>query len=174
MLRGILGKYNPIEHAKDATKLGKLLVKNLPPEKDPSLAQTIDKLARPPCSLLKHFSTILIKHGKRRDALLMRINTALKLKYGVPNPIEVAVDAITPIIRFYRPKNKKIWIPEAIWPKSSTGMAIRWIAKAASNRTYGQWKRPDLERGLTDEIEGILAGTSSLFTKKLACHKNPN
>ena len=174
MLRGILGKYNPVAHSKDASRLGKLLVKNLPQEKDPSVAQAIDKLARPPCSLLQHFSSILIQHGKRHDALLMRINTALKIKYGVPNPIEVAVDAVKPIIRYYRPKDRKIWLPEAIWPKSSTGMAIRWITKAASARTYGEWKRPDLGRGLMDEIEGILSGTSSLFAKKLACHKNPN
>ena len=101
MLKGVLNKFHPTEHAKDAARMSKLLNKPVTsPEKDPNYAQAVDLLARPPTALLTHFSSMLTKHGHRNDALLVRITTALRLKYAVPNPIEHAVDALKPTIRF--------------------------------------------------------------------------
>lgn len=173
MLKGVLNKFHPVEHGKDAQRLAKLL--NKPPEspaRDANYAQAADRLARPPTALLTHFSNLLTKHGHRKDALVMRITTKLRQKYGIPNPIEVAVDALKPTIRYYRPKDRKVWVPEALWPKSAASVAMRWIIGAASSRTYGHL--PNLERGLLDEVEAVLQGTSPLFSKKLQCHKNPN
>ena len=173
MLKGVLNKFHPIEHAKEAQRMAKILNKPAEtPAQDPNYAQAVDLLARPPTALLSHFSALLIKHGHRHDTLLSRITTKLRLKYSVPNPIESAVDALKPTIRYFRPKDRKVWVPEAVWPKSAASMAMRWIIRAATARKYGE--RPDLERGLFDELDAVLAGTSSLFSKKQQCHKNPN
>lgn len=173
MLKGVLNKFHPVEHAKEAQRMAKMLNKTPEsPAQDPNYAQAVDRLARPPTALLSHFSALLTKHGHRSDIRLTRIATKLRLKYAVPNPIECAVDALRPTIRYYRPKDRKVWVPEAVWPKSAASMAMRWIIRAASARKYGEL--PNLERGLFDEVDAVLAGTSSLFSKKQQCHKNPN
>lgn len=175
MLKGALNKYHPVQHAKDALSLSKILNKTTAtPQQNPNYAQAMDRLARPPTALLTHFASLLTKHGRRNDSLLLRVSTALRLKYAHANPVEQAVDALKPTIRYYKPKDRKVWVPEAVWPKSALSMAMRWIIRAASARTYGQFKQPDLERGLLDELDAVLSGTSSLYAKKLQCHKNPN
>ena len=126
--------------------------------------------------ILSKFVTTLTKHGMRRDVILCRVSTKLSIKYGRPDVLAKAVDAIRPVVRFNKePVKRKTWIPIALSEKSSIGLGIRWIIKAASEREYTDTtKRRDLERSLEDEIEAVLQGTSSLYSKRAQFHRNPN
>lgn len=161
---------NPIKYAQQA----KAVQRSMQQGASPATAAALDLLRRESTQILQHMAGLLTKCGKRQDSLLARVHHQLAIKYGHPQPIELAVDAIRPVIRYYKPKNLKVFVPEALWPRTSIGMALRWIVKGAEARTYGPWKLPNLERGLLDEIDAILMGTSGLFARKLQCHKNPN
>jgi ribosomal protein S7 len=168
------GQHHPAKFAQQFKKINEQRFKDVQYKKSPTTAAAMDLLQREPTQILAHLAGLLTKNGKRQDAVLMRVHNALSLKYGHPNPVEVAVDAVRPIVRYFKPKNIKIFVPEALWPRTSIGMALRWIVKGAEARTYGPWKVPDLERGLGDELDSVLDGTSALYARKLQCHRNPN
>lgn len=62
----------------------------------------------------------------------------------------------------------------ALSPQTANAMALRWVVEAAAQRTYGAGGRPCIVRGLFDEFDAILKGTSGLFSKRFATHRNPN
>lgn len=131
---------------------------------------------REPDAVTNSFIATLTRHGIRRDSLLARVTSKLRLKYGHPAPLDLAIDALRPSVRYVRPKDSKsskYHVPVALWPQSGVGMAVRWVVKAARERKY-RGQRPDLERGLWDELDAVLSGTSSLFAKKANMHRNPN
>lgn len=126
-----------------------------------------------PVELMSHFAKVLTKHGHRGDDVLSRVSATLRHKYGHPNPIQVAVDGIKPVLKYQRFKPARQSIPIVLHPKPSVGIALRWIVDLASKRTY-IGDRPCLERGLVDELDAIIQGTSSLYAKRAQFHKNPN
>jgi ribosomal protein S7 len=125
-----------------------------------------------PASLLTHFVRILTKNGNRRDELLARVNGSLRQKYAIEHPIQAAVEAIKPVLKYQRFKNARHHVPIVLHPKSAESIAIRWIVAAALNREH-QGKR-SLERGLFDEMDAILQGNSPVYQKRLNFHRNPN
>ena len=126
-----------------------------------------------PVELMSHFARILTKHGLRGDDVLARVSASLRHKYGHPDPIQVAVDGIKPVLKYQRFKPARQSVPIVLHPKPSVGIAIRWIVDLASKRTY-VGDRPCLERGLVDELDAIIQGTSPLYAKRAQFHKNPN
>lgn len=136
-----------------------------------SLAQ-MDVSSRP-VELMTHFAKVLTKHGIRGDDVLARVSATLRHKYGHPDPIQVAVDGIKPVLKYQRFKPARQSVPIVLHPKPSVGIALRWIVDLASKRTY-VGDRPCLERGLVDELDAILQGTSALYAKRAQFHKNPN
>lgn len=127
---------------------------------------------RTPEELLRHFSALLTRHGSRGESIVSRVNHQLRLRYGVDNPIGTAVDAIKPVIKYYKSKATKRYQPLALYPKNAEGMALRWIIEAANLRTY-IGGRPDIVRGLVDELDNIIQGNSPIFQKRFNTHRNP-
>lgn len=123
--------------------------------------------------VMSHFGSILTKNGKRGDEILAQVNGQLSVKYGVPCPICIAVNAIRPIIKYSKSKVRRSYTPVALFPKTAEGIAMRWIVEIARGRTY-VGGRPNIVRGLTDEIDAIIQGTSTLYAKRFQTHKNPN
>ena len=131
---------------------------------------------RDPKLVTDAFKAALTKHGVRRDGILARVTAKLRSKYGHPIPLDLAVDALRPSVKYLRPKDTrsaKYFVPIAVWPDSGIGMAVRWIVKAGELKTY-KGMRPDLERGLFEELDAVLSGQSPLFAKKANMHRNPN
>lgn len=149
---------------------------DLKPPTTSNTSTTIPPYTRSPDLVTKAFYAALTRHGIRRDSILARVTAQLRLKYNHPAPLDLAIDALKPAIRFVRPKDTKAGkyhVPVAVWPESGVGMAVRWVVKAAEGRKY-RGQRPDLERGLWDELDAVLSGSSSLFAKKANMHRNPN
>lgn len=121
-------------------------------------------------ALTKTFSQILTKGGKRQEAILARVNSRLKLKYQVDNPIQLAITACKPIVRFKKTKPKR-YEPIALTEKIQMNLAIKWIIECAYKREYDNIK--DLERGLFDEVVSVLDGSSKVYEKRFNMHKSP-
>lgn len=125
-----------------------------------------------PVEVMNHFVKVMTKGGRTRDDLVSKVNSKLKQRYGVEFPIQVAVDAVKPVLKFQRFKNSKKYVPIVLHGKSAEGIAIRWIVQSAHSREY--LGKRNLERGLFDEIDAILQGTSSVYQKRFNFHRNPN
>ena len=125
-----------------------------------------------PFELMNHFVKVLTKGGHCRDDIIARVNSKLKQRYGVEYPIQVAVDAVKPVLKFQRFKHSKHYVPIVLHGKSAEGIAIRWIINTAYSKEY--LGKRDLERGLYDEIDAILQGSSSVYQKRFNFHRNPN
>lgn len=131
---------------------------------------------QPPISnrdLLRHLSALLTRHGSRGEPIVAAVQATLQVRYGVADPIRRALDAVKPVIKYYKSKVSRQYIPLALYPKVADAMALRWIINAAGERTF-VGGRPNITRGLTEEIEAIIQGTSSLYAKRFATHRNPN
>jgi len=122
--------------------------------------------------LMNHFVKVLTKGGQSRDDIIARVNSKLKQRYGVEYPIQVAVDAVKPVLKFQRFKHSKQYVPIVLHGKSAEGIAIRWIINTAHSKEY--LGKRNLERGLYDEIDAILQGSSSVYQKRFNFHRNPN
>jgi len=105
--------------------------------------------------------------------LAAAVNFTLRVKYQVPDPIRAAIEAIRPVLKYQRFKMDKAASTILLEPKIADGVAIRWVVGQASERTYTGGLR-DIERGLVDEFDAILQGTSSLYQKRFQMHRNPN
>lgn len=125
-----------------------------------------------PVDLMNHFVKVMTKGGHCRDDIIARVNSKLKQRYGVEYPIQVAVDAVKPVLKFQRFKHSKQYVPIVLHGKSAEGIAIRWIVNSAYAKEY--LGKRNLERGLYDEIDSILQGTSSVYQKRFNFHRNPN
>lgn len=132
-------------------------------------------LAKPttPKELHRHLAAMLTRHGNRGEWIVSDVQQQLVARYRHPNPIPLAINAVKPVIRYYKSKSNKAYIPIALWPRTAESMALRWLIRAARNRMY-VGERPDIVRGLVDELEAIIQGTSNLFRKKFDTHRNPN
>lgn len=123
-------------------------------------------------------STTMTRHGIRRDTILGRITTRLAMRYGRPDALAVAVDAIRPVVRYHKePVLRKSWIPMALPEGPSIGLAIRWILGNAKAKEYFGTtgiRRRDLERAVEEELVAILDGSSNLYAKRLQFHRSPN
>ncbi len=128
---------------------------------------------RTDAAIISHFNAVLTRHGVRGDKITSEVNRRLVAKYGVPNAIPLAVNALKPIVKYNKSKVRRSFIPIPLFPKTAEGMAMRWIVEAAEQRTY-VGGNPEIVRGLFDEIDSIIQGTSSLFQKRFQAHKNPN
>lgn len=122
--------------------------------------------------IMKHFTQIVTKGGQKRDDVICRVNAQLRQKYGVEWPIQIAVDSVKPVLKYQRFKHSKQYVPIILHESSAEGIAIRWIIDAAGNRTY--LGKKNFERGLVDEIDAVLQGTSSVYQKRFNFHRNPN
>lgn len=125
-----------------------------------------------PIDLMNHFVKVMTKGGQCKDDIVARVNSKLRQRYGVEYPIQVAVDAVKPVLKFQRFKHSKQYVPIVLHGKSSEGIAIRWIITSAYSKEY--LGKRDLERGLYDEIDSILQGSSSVYQKRFNFHRNPN
>lgn len=123
--------------------------------------------------MMTHFAKILTKHGRRGDHVLARVSMALRHKYQHPSPIQLAIDAIKPVLKYQKFKHARSYVPVVLHPKPSCSIAMRWILDLAGKRIY-TGNRPSLERGLVDEIDAIINRTSTLYARRLQFHKNPN
>lgn len=129
--------------------------------------------------VVRHCAKILTRHGLRGEAILAPALAVLRSRYGVADPLAPAVAALRPAVRYAKPRGPRgpatrRAAPTALFPRVATGIALRWIVDAAGERTYTAGGRPDIVRGLVDEVEAVLAGTSPLYAKKLQMHRNPN
>lgn len=129
-------------------------------------------LSSSPIDLMSHFAKVMTKGGRSRDDIVARVNSKLKQRYGVEFPMQVAVDAVKPVLKFQRFKHSKQYVPIVLHSKSSEGIAIRWIVNTAHSREY--LGKRNIERGLYDEIDAILQGDSSVYQKRFNFHRNPN
>lgn len=125
-----------------------------------------------PKMLVPTFLTILCKKGIKRENVLASVNSRLKHSFQTDNPIQIAIDAIKPVLKYKKLKGLKKAVPVVLNEKTQINTAIKWIVDSASSKQYNQ--KPSLEKGLYDEISSILLGTSSLFTKRFQFHRNPN
>lgn len=123
--------------------------------------------------LLRHFSALLTRHGARGEPLVAAVQRQLQVKYGVEDPILRAVDAVKPVIKYYKSKVTRLFVPLALYPKNADAMALRWIIAAAEGKTYVGGKA-DIVRALVDEIDSIIQGSSALYQKRFNTHRNPN
>lgn len=123
--------------------------------------------------LLRHLAAILTRNGQRGEPIVANAHYRLQTRYRHPEPIKIAIDALKPVIRYQKSKNSKAYIPMALYPRTAEAMALRWVVRAANSRMY-VGERPDIVRGLTDEFDAIIQGTSSLFRKRFDIHRNPN
>ena len=103
---------------------------------------------------------------------MSQVNAILRQRYGVEWPIQVAVDSVKPVLKFQRFKHSKQYVPIILHAASAEGIAIRWIVQAAHNRMY--LGKRDFKRGLVDELDAVLQGTSSVYQKRFTFHRNPN
>lgn len=104
---------------------------------------------------------------------MAEVHRRLVARYRHPHPIVSAIEAVKPAIKYYKSKSSRAYIPLALYPRTAEAMAMRWLIQEARAKTY-VGGRPDIVRGLVDEIETILQGTSSLFRKRFDTHRNPN
>ena len=123
--------------------------------------------------VLRHLSALLTRHGARGEPLVAAVQRHLQVRYGVQDPILRAINAVKPVIKYYKSKSNRQFVPLALYPKTANAMALRWIISAASGRTF-VGGRPDIVRALGDEIDAILQGTSPLYQKRFNTHRNPN
>ncbi len=123
-------------------------------------------------AIMKHFTQIVTMGGQKRDDVVSKVNAILRQKYGVEWPIQVAVDSVKPVLKFQRFKHAKQYVPIILHAASAEGIAIRWIVQAAHNRNY--LGKRDFKRGLIDELDAVLQGTSSVYQKRFTVHRNPN
>jgi ribosomal protein S7 len=123
-------------------------------------------------AIMKHFTQIVTKGGQKRDDIISQVNAILRQKYGVEWPIQVAVDSVKPVLKFQRFKHSKQYVPIILHAASAEGIAIRWIVQAAHNRNY--LGKRDFKRGLIDELDAVIQGTSSVYQKRFTFHRNPN
>lgn len=86
--------------------------------------------------------------------------------------MQIALEAVKPVLKYQRFKHSRQYFPIVLHGKSAEGIAIRWIVDAAHNKEY--LGKRDLERGLYDEIDGILLGNSAVYQKRFNFHRNPN
>lgn len=146
---------------------------------DPSTATSATApsaaLAKPstPKELTRHLAALLTRHGSRGEWMVAEVQRRLVARYRHPHPIGAAIEAVKPVIKYYKSKSSKAYIPLALYPRTAEAMAMRWLIQAARAKTY-VGDRPDIVRGLVDEIETILQGTSALFRKRFDTHRNPN
>ncbi|PJF19410.1 Ribosomal protein S7 [Paramicrosporidium saccamoebae] len=126
-----------------------------------------------PHALLRHLSALLTKAGQRGEPLVSSVNAQLRLRYGVDNPIQIAVDAIKPVIKYYKSKITRRFVPLALYPRNAEAMAMRWVIEQANGKSY-IGGRPDIVRALVDEFDSIIQGTSTLYIKRFNTHRNPN
>lgn len=126
-----------------------------------------------PKELTRHLAALLTRHGSRGDWIVAEVHRRLVARYRHPNPIGTAIEAVKPVIKYYKSKSSKAYIPLALYPRTAEAMAMRWLIQSARAKTY-VGDRPDIVRGLVDEIEAILQGTSTLFRKRFDTHRNPN
>lgn len=124
-------------------------------------------------ALLCHFSALLTRHGKRGESIVVQVQAQSQLRYAVSNPVQMAIDAIKPVVKYYKSKVTRQYVPLALYPKTAESMALRWLIEAASSKTY-VGGRPNIVRGLVDEIDSIMDGSSSLYQKKFNTHRNPS
>lgn len=136
--------------------------------RSPALAKIIT-----PKELTRHLAALLTRHGSRGDWIVAEVHRRLIARYRHPNPIGAAIEAVKPVIKYYKSKGSKAYIPLALYPRTAEAMAMRWLIQSARAKTY-VGDRPDIVRGLVDEIEAILQGTSTLFRKRFDTHRNPN
>lgn len=125
-----------------------------------------------PVDLMNHFVKVMTKGGRCRDDIVARVNSKLRQRYGVEYPIQVAVDAVKPVLKFQRFKHSKQYVPIVLHGKSAEGIAIRWIVNSSHSREY--LGKRNIERGLFDEVDAILQGNSSVYQKRFNFHRNPN
>lgn len=138
------------------------------PQTNPSLA-----LPTTPLALHHHLASILTRHGQRGDRIVAQVRQQLVLRYNHPQPIPLAIDAIKPVMRYYKSKVVKAYIPITLFPRTAESMALRWLVEAARSRTFAGG-RPNIVKGLVDELDAIIQGTSTLFRKRFEAHRNPN
>lgn len=133
----------------------------------------------PASAVVRHCAAILTKHGKRGELILAPALATLRERFGVPDPLERAVDSLRPAVRYVKPRgprgpSTRRAAPVPLFPHVATGVALRWIIGAAGARMYAGGSRPEIARGLVDEIDAVLQGTSALYAKKHQMHRNPN
>lgn len=122
--------------------------------------------------LLHLLVNTITRRGMKGDKVVSDVNARLAHRYGVHNPIQIAIDAIKPSLIYRKDKCRRKYIPMPLYPHVASGIAIKWIVKTARERLFGG--RPVIERGLYREIDLIIQGTSSLYSKKFQTHRNPN
>lgn len=144
-----------------------------PPAASDSAAGTANEPTTNVQQLMRHLAQVLTKHGARGDDVVARVSSTLRHRYQHPSPIAVAVDAIKPVLKYQKFKNAKAHTPIVLHPKPSYGIALRWIVEQAGKRIY-VGDRPCIERGLVDELDAVIQGTSSLYARRQQFHKNPN
>ena len=123
--------------------------------------------------LFEGFLGNCIKKGFMPDQALCLANAKLKLKYQVDNPIQVAIDAVKPVIRHPAKKgfsSVSSQLPEILTPIQQSRMAVKWILEGVRNRKYAYDCR-NFEKGVFDEVSAIFDGTSSIFQKRFNYHK---
>jgi ribosomal protein S7 len=125
-----------------------------------------------PSKLNGAFLTILCKRGIKRENVVASVNSKLRKFYLVENPIQHAIDAVKPVLQYKKMKGMKKAVPVLLPEKRQTNTAIKWIIESALSKNYKYG--PCLERGLFDEINSIIQGTSSVYQKRYMFHKNPN
>lgn len=122
--------------------------------------------------LLHLLVNTITKRGMKGDSVVSNVNARLAHKYGVPNPIQIAIEALKPSLIYRRDKVRRRYLPMPLYSHVSSGIAIRWLVRSARERLFGG--RPIIERGLYSEIDSLIQGRSSLYTKKFQTHRNPN
>lgn len=119
----------------------------------------------------------VIKGGYTPEKKLAMANARLKLKYQVDNPIQLAIEAVKPILQHPR-KNaargggalKGSTMPTVLTVTRQYNLAVKWLLEAARNRKYIN-NCHDFEKGLFDEVSAILDGTSSIYNKRYLFHR---
>jgi len=122
---------------------------------------------------IRHLCKLLTRHGQRGEPIVAQVQQTLQTRYQIPDPILRAVEAVRPIVKYQKSKARKGFYPIALYPKTAEGIALRWILQSASARKY-TGGRPMIARGLIDEFDAILLGTSTVYARRFATHKNPN
>lgn len=145
-------------------------------KRNPTLVN--DDPARVKCRpVASHLSALLTKRGQRGDYLTASVNADLMAKYGAPDSLQRAIEVLRPVIRWMRGKGQsssaRRYHAMPLYPTTANGIALRWVVAAACARTYGG-SRPNLQRGLVDEFDSLLQGTSPLFSKRFQMHRSPN
>jgi ribosomal protein S7 len=114
-----------------------------------------------------------IKKGFLPERALAHANARLKLKYQIDNPIQVAIEAVKPILRHppkLRSPTAHPGLPTVLSPRDQYRVAVKWILAAVRARKY-EFDCRNFEKGLFDEISAIFDGTSSVYAKRFQYHK---